>query len=204
MSGFLKFLLLAAIVLGTRMATADPVWDPTEITRLSNQAAQLATSLSTTIETLQSYDRLAKGIGADGARAFTSPVSDSMRRYPGLASTDMPTSGDLQALLDTSASATQLQRTRKIWNDAIQKMASEGLSFSLVAGQDAGAAAARSRSMAAQAGAAQDLRADIQSNSAVCLSVLSELDAITAALAILLEQQASARLMKMTGNGGKA
>jgi hypothetical protein len=205
MSGFRGILFLAVGIFAAPAALADPIWDPTEIARLSEQAAQLATILSTTIETLQGYDRLAGEIGASGVRSFNSSAPDAMRSYSALVSSGMPTSNDVQALLSSSAmSATQLQQARQLWLSAYQKVGGEGLAISLTVSKDAGAAQVRAQSLAAMAGTSQDLRSDIQSNSAVCLAVLSELGAIEAALTLLLEQQSSSRLLKMTVNGGRA
>ena len=205
MSRFCRGLLFSISAFTAHIAIADPIWDPTEIARLSDQTAQLATSLSTTIETLQAYDRLMGEIGATGARGFTSSASYTLRKYSSVVSSGMPTSSDVQALLSGSmTSATQFQQARQLWHAAHQKVGSDGLAISLIATQDAGAARLRSQNLAAMAGASQDLRSDIQSNSAVCLAVLSELGAIEAALTLLLEQQASARLVKMTGIGGRA
>lgn len=182
---------------------ADPVWDPTEIARLSQQTAQLATNLSAAIDTLRTFDKLATQVGTMGARAsFNSTAPAVLARYTALRSDGMPAGADAASLLSTTPlTATLRQQNRRTWQAACQKVAAEGLAVSQVANQDSGAAANRSKVLAAGASSAQDLRGDLQANSAVGLALLSELGSVEAVLALLLEQQSLARLTSIT-NGG--
>lgn len=195
-------LILAALLAGER-AVADPVWDPTEIARLSQQAAQLATNLSATIDTLRTFDKLATQIGNSGPRTlFVSSAPTALASYANFSSAGVPTATDASALLSAkSPSATGLQRTRQIWQGAYERVAAEGLAVSQVANRDAGAAISRSKVLADGASGAQDLRSDLQANSAVGLAVLQELGAVQAVLAMLLEQQSLARLTSLVNNG---
>jgi hypothetical protein len=192
-----------AALLAAKSAAADPVWDPTEIARLSQQAAQLATNLSTTIDTLRTFDKLAIQIGAMGGRTwFTSTAPTALANYATLPSMDAPVASDAFSLLSPgSPSATQLRQNRQIWLGAYQRAAAEGLAVSQVANQDAGSAISRSKTLADATSGAQDLRSDIQANSAVGLAVLQELGAVQAVLALLLEQQSLARLTSIANNG---
>ena len=184
-------------------ARADPVWDPTEIARLSQQAAQLVTNLSTTIDTLQTFDKLATQIGTMGPRtSFASSAPAALASYAALPSAGMPGTTDASALLSApSLSATGRQQTRQLWREAYQRVATEGLAVSQVANRDAGGAINRSKTLANAASGAQDLRGDLQANSAVGLAVLQELGAVQAVLALLLEQQSLARLTAIANNG---
>jgi len=184
-------------------AGADPVWDPTEIARLSQQAAQLATNLSATIETLETFEKLATQVGALGARtSFISSAPASLARYAALPTAAMPAATDAATLLNSrSPAATQQRQSRQIWQAASQTVSAEGLAVAQVANQDAGGAISRSKDLAATAAGTQDLRADLQANSAVGLAVLSELGSVEAVLALLLEQQALVRLTSIANNG---
>ena len=206
MSGSWRLCLaLAAGMSGAQAAIADPVWDPAEIARLSTQAAQLAGNLAGTIDVLRSYGRMANEIGGAGARAFSSPASSAMLGYAPSVPPGAPTSGDAQAALAGDALAiSQVQQQRQFWLAARQTIDAEGLAASLAVTEDAGSAPVRTRTLAAAANAAQDLRSDVQANSAACLAVLSELGAIQSVLALLLEQRASARIVRTIGNGGRA
>lgn len=195
--------MVLAAFLTAAPALADPVWDPTEIARLSQQAAQLATNLSTTIDTLRTFDKLATQIGAVGPRPFTSTAPTALASYAVLPSAGLPVATDASGLLsaNNSPSATRLQQTRQIWQGAYQRVAGEGLAVSQVANQDAGSAMSRSKTLAGAASTAQDLRGDLQVNSAVGLAVLQELGAVQAVLALLLEQQSLARLTSIANSG---
>lgn len=192
-----------AVLLAGEPAMADPVWDPTEIVRLSQQAAQLATNLSATIDTLRTFDKLATQIGTSGPRtSFASTAPTALASYATLPSVGMPVATDASALLlGNFASATGMRQTRQIWQGAHQRVAAEGLAVSQVANQDAGGAISRSKTLANMASGAQDLRGDLQANSAVGLAVLQELGAVQAVLALLLEQQSLSRLTSIANNG---
>lgn len=184
-------------------ALADPVWDPTEIANLAQQASQLATNLSETINTLQTFQKLATQVGATGARpSFSSTAPASLAGYSTLQSAAMPAASDAAGLLSSGAlTITQRQQTRRTWGGAYQTAASEGLSVSQVANHDAGTAVSRSKTLASGATGAQDLRGDLQANSAVGLALLSELGSVQAVLALLLEQQSLSRLSSIANNG---
>lgn len=184
-------------------AMADPIWDPTEIARLSQQTALLATNLAATIDTLRTFDKLAAQVGAIGARTqFNSTAPTVLAHYTALQSDGMPAGADATSLLSTTTpTATDQQRNRQVWQAAYQKVAAEGLAVSQVANQDSGAAVTRAKTLAATASSAQDLRGDLQANSAVGLALLSELGSVEAVLALLLEQQSLARLTS-AANGG--
>lgn len=194
--------VLAALLAGEQ-AVADPVWDPTEIARLSQQAAQLATNLSATIDTLRTFDKLASQIGNAGPRILiASSAPTALASYTTFPSAGMPMATDAWALLSAkSLNATGLQQTRQIWQGAYERVAAEGLAVSQVANRDAGAAIGRSKILADAASGAQDLRSDLQANSMVGLAVLQELGAMQAALTMLLEQQSLARLTFLANNG---
>ena len=182
---------------------ADPVWDPTEIARLSQQAAQMATNLSVTIDTLRTADKLLIQIGATGARpSFSSPVPATLARYSVMSAGNAPPASDATALMSSgSLNLTQLNQRRAKWQTASQTVAAEGLALSQVANQDAGESMSRSKALASLASGTQDLRGDMQANSAVGLAVLSELGAVEAVLALLLEQQSLMRLTTVANNG---
>lgn len=182
---------------------ADPIWDPTEIARLSQQTALLATNLAATIDTLRTFDKLAAQVGAIGARTqFNSTAPTVLAHYTALQSDGMPAGADATSLVSTTTpTATDQQRSRQVWQAAYQKVAAEGLAVSQVANQDSGAAVTRAKTLAATASSAQDLRGDLQANSAVGLALLSELGSVEAVLALLLEQQSLARLTS-AANGG--
>ena len=194
---------ILAAFLAAAPALADPVWDPTEIARLSQQAAQLATNLSTTIDALRTFDKLATQIGAVGSRtSFNSGAPTALASYAALASAGMPVATDTSGLLSASSpSATRVQQNRQIWQGAFQRVVGEGLAVSQVANQDAGSAMSRSKTLATVVSSAQDLRGDLQANSAVGLAVLQELGAVQAVLALLLEQQSLARLSSIANSG---
>jgi len=194
--------LSAAFLLGGR-AKADPVWDPTEIARLSQQAAQLAANLATTVQTLQTFDKLVVQIGTMGARtSFSSTAPTLLANYSNLQSVGMPAATDAIGLLSAgSSSATLLQQNRQTWRGAYQKVASEGMAVSQVANQDAGSAVSRSKTLSGAASSTLDLRGDLQVNSAVGLAVMQELGSVQAALALLLEQQSLARLSSIATSG---
>jgi len=193
---------LAALSAG-QPALADPVWDPTEIARMSQQAAQLATNLSTTIDTLRTFDKLSTQIGAMGPLiSFASTAPTALKSYAALQSVGMPMATDASALISAiSRSATGLQQTRQLWQGAYQRVAAEGLAVSQVANQDAGSAVSRSKILADAASGAQDLRSDLHANSAAGLAVLQELGSVEAVLALLLEQQSLARLTSIANSG---
>jgi hypothetical protein len=195
----MKPLLLLFVLAGTldaRSAFADPVWDPTEIARLSEQAAQLGTNLSTLIDNLQTFDKLATEVGATGTRPLTAfQPSSTLLAKINLQSSSMPASSDALALISiTPTTESQTQSSWKIWSSAYQTVAIEGLSLAHVANQDLSSAKTRSQALGIAASNAQDLRGDVQANSAVCLAVLAELGSVQAVLALLLEQQSLARL----------
>ena len=194
---------LLALVLLSGPARADPVWDPTEIARLSQQAAQMANNLSVTIDTLRAADKLIVQIGATGVRSsFRSPAPAALGRYSALSAGSVPSASDAAALMSgVSLSLTQLSQRRVAWQTASQTAAIEGLALSQVANQDAGESSSRSKALASLASGAQDLRSDLQANSAVGLAVLSELGAVEAVLALLLEQQSLMRLTTVANNG---
>jgi hypothetical protein len=202
MSNLVKVAAMVGLLAAGR-AMADPVWDPTEIARLSQQAAQLAANLSATITTLQTFDKLATEVGAVGARtSFHSTAPNILAHYAALQSGGTPTGASAIALLSaTPLVATHQQQDRQIWQAAYLKVAAEGLAVSQVATQDAAAAVGRSKALASGASSAQDLRGDLQANSAVGLALLSELGSVEAVLALLLEQQSLARLT-IIANGG--
>jgi hypothetical protein len=107
----------------------------------------------------------------------------------------VPSANDALALIsNTAKTVTQIQTSSQIWNGAYQKVAAEGFSLAEVANQDLASAKTRSESLGTAASSSQDLRGDVQANSAVCLAVLSELGSVQAILALLLEQQSLARL----------
>jgi hypothetical protein len=191
-------LLLLALggALDSRLAFADPVWDPTEIARLSEQAAQLGNNLSALIENLQTFDKLAADVGAGGARPLTSfPAGSSMLGKIDPQSGSMSSSRDaLGAISITLPSARRMQSNPQAWSGAYQRVAAEGLSLAQVANQDLAAAKTRSQAMGVGATNARDLRGDVQANSTVCVAVLAELGSVHAVAALLLEQQSLSRL----------
>lgn len=196
----MKPLLLLIALSGafeTHFAFAQPVWDPTEIARLSEQAAQLGINLAALIDNLQAFDKLAAEVGALGTRpaSVLQPSSTMVGRLNLPSSSSMPSGNDALALTPaTTMTASQLQSSRQVWGSAYQSVTAEGFSLAEVANQDLASANARSKSMGEAAGAAQDLRDDVQANSAVCLAVLTELGSVQAVLSLLLEQQSLARL----------
>jgi len=194
---------LLAVALLSGPAMADPVWDPTEIARLSQQAAQMATNLSVTIDTLRTADKLIVQIGATGARSsFSSPAPAILARYSALSAGNVPPAADASALMSSgSLSLTQLSQRRLAWQAASQTVAAEGLALSQVANRDAAESMNRSKALASLASGTQDLRGDMQANSAVGLAVLSELGSIEAVLVLLLEQQSLKRLTTVANNG---
>ena len=185
-------------------AMADPIWDPTEIARLSQQAGQLASNLSATIDTLRTFDKLSIQIGGAGARTASGQTgSGALARYSTLPASGGPTAADAAALITVvSPTGTQRSQTQRLWQAAFQQTAVDGLALSQIASQDAGEAVSRSKALAANASEAQDLRADMQANSDVALAVLSELVAIQSVLSLLLEQQSLGRLTSVA-NGGE-
>jgi hypothetical protein len=107
----------------------------------------------------------------------------------------MPSGSDAFATIsNTTMTASQTQASRQLWTGAYQTVTAEGFSLAEVANQDLSSAKTRSETLGAGARAAQDLRDDVQANSAVCLAVLTELGSVQAVLALLLEQQSLARL----------
>ena len=201
MKAFLPLLLV--MMSPVRPALADPVWDPTEIARLSQQAAQLATNLSATIDTLRAFDTLAAQVGSPGARGSSSPSAPAVfARSSTLTAADGPTASDATSLTSGQAlTATQLGQRRRIWQVAFQQAAVDGMALSQVVNQDTGGAVSRSKALADLASGAQDLRGDIQADSAVGLAVLSEVGAVESVLALLLEQQSLVRLKALANNG---
>lgn len=192
----LLLLLVLAGIIEPRSAFAQPVWDPTEIARLSQQAAQLGVNLTALINNLQAFDKLASEIGASGARPMSAlQPSSTMVGKLNLQSSPMPSGNDAFALISNSTmTATQSRTNNQVWNGAYQTVVADGFSLAEVANQDLGTAKARSETLGAGVKAAQDLRGDVQANSTVCLAVLTELESVQAVLALLLEQQSLARL----------
>ena len=201
MKKFSQLLFLMALPLGS--AVADPVWDPTEIARLSQQAGQLATNLSAIIDNLRTFDKLATQIGGVGGRpAFSSSAPAALARYSALTEGGGPSASDATTLISASTpTSTQMAQHRQMWQAAFQQAAADGEALSQVASQDAGGAVSRSRALGSLASNAQDLRGDLQANSAVGLAVLSELGAVESVLALLLEQQSLVRLTAIANNG---
>lgn len=200
----MRFLPLALLTVVTPASVlADPVWDPTEITRLSQQAAQLTSSLSATIGTLRTFDKIATEIGSSGTRAaFSSSAPAALSSYASFQTSGMPAVTDAIGILSNSSpAATQQRQSRQIWQAASRQVAAEGVAVSQVANQDAGNAIARSKSLAGMVSSSQDLRGDVQANSAVGLAVLQEIGAMQAVLALLLEQQSVGRLTAIANNG---
>jgi len=199
----LVVLMLSALLLLEAPAKADPVWDPTEIARLSQQAAQLATNIATTVQTLQSFEKLVVQVGAMGARtSFSSSAPALLASYSSLQSAGMPAASDAIGLLSAAvSSATLQQQNRQTWQGAYQRVAAEGMAVSQMANQDAGSAVNRSKTLSDAASSAQDLRGDLQANSAVGLAVMQELGSVQAVLALLLEQKSLARLSFIATSG---
>ena len=152
MKSLLLFFGLVAIF-ETRSAFAQPVWDPTEIARLSEQAAQLGASIVALNNNLQAFDKLASGIGALGARPMSAlQPSATLVGKLNLQSVSMPSGSDAQALISNSTTTvSQTQSGRQIWNSAYQSVAAEGFSLAEVANQDLASAKTRSGTLGAAA-----------------------------------------------------
>jgi len=185
-----------AMAAGPCTVLADPVWDPTEIARLSEQTAQLASNLSAVIENLGMFNRLAAEVGTMGPRS--SPAAQmvaQLANYSGLQPVGAPTANDAFSVLSNPPkTATDLQQDHLRWAAAYEKTAAEGFAVSQVANRDLPLVKARSLALGVAVGGAEDLRADVQANSAVCLAVLTELGTVQAVLALLLQEQSLARL----------
>lgn len=192
----LFFLFFLVGIYEARPVFAQPVWDPTEIARLSEQAVQIGTSLVAVNNNLQAFDKLALEVGALGARPMrVLQPSATMVGKLNLQSALMPSGSDAQALIsNTTMTASQMQSSRQIWVGTYQSVAAEGFSLAEVANRDLASAKTRSGALGTAAESARDLRGDVQANSAVCLAVLTELGSIQALLTLLLEQQSLARL----------
>jgi len=153
------FCLFVMLISG-RCRAQDVIWDPTEIARMAEQAAQLSLAFSTTIEMGLQMTRLANGLGAAGPRG-----APSLTGFASLSLPPLPQSGS-----------------------ARQQAAVAGFALALQTHQDLTLASGRAQQLAAQANSAGDARADMQANSAVCLAILAELMSIQSLLASSLQQ----------------
>ena len=144
----------------------DVVWDPSEIARMAEQAAQLSLAFSTTIEMGLQTAKLAQSVGVSGPRGAPS--------LPGFAS------------LSLSPAAPSQSPRQSAVNAAI-----DGYALAMRTNQDLTLASHRAEQLTAQAAAAADARADVQANSAVCLAILAELTSIQGLLALSLQQRSA-------------
>lgn len=180
---------------------ADNVWDPGEIARLSEEAAQIALQYSALIDVQQSMDGLAAGLGAAGARG--SGAISGMEILASLQSLAPAAAVPDQASLLTrlpsfNQSASQRTDNRLYWSRAVESAAVDGVAVSAVLRQSLTVAIAQVQSLQSQAGSASDLRGDWVANSMICLTVFADLASLEAALALSLQQQSTAILWQMS------
>lgn len=181
-----------ALFLAARCGAGEPVWDPTEIARIGEQAAQISLAFSAATDLQQQFNALLGAFGAAGTRG--SPPSAATMSLSAL--TTLPkavaslSAADLTAGLSAqSPNSGQIQQGRLLRQQAALSSAVDGLSLVQVVNQDLSQAASRAQTLSSQAAVAPDARADVQANSAVSLAVLAELTAIEALLALSLQGQ---------------
>lgn len=180
---------------------ADIVWDPTEIARLAEQAAQISLQYSALIDLQQTLGGLSTGLGPMGARG-----SDGAMGMAALASLralapplPLPDQAALASRLpSTGRSAAQQNDNQVFWQQAARNAAADGIALSSVLRQGLASAMPQVQRVLSQAGSAPDLRGDVAANSAICLLVFADLAAVEAALAVSLQEQTAATLWKMT------
>ncbi len=196
--------LLFSALIGP-VAVADPVWDPTEIAGMAQQAAQIALNLSQATELQLSLTRFSAALGDAGIRSMS--VDDPTSQIGTLAglAANLPKNGDSDSLW----SPTQGQSATKLLQIEVQKQqmarsaAVDGLALAQMTNQTLTDLPHRADQLAEAAAQAQDLRADIEADSAVALSLLAESATAEALLALLLQCR-SAQYLLSRGilNGG--
>ena len=158
---------LACLCLCAPARSQDLVWDPTEIARLSQQAARISIAFSSLVELGQQFSSLSSALGAAGPRTALASVAMS----------------GLSALADPALAA-----PRNGGSPAI-----DGLSVVFLANKDLSMAGDRARLLSGQAAASIDLRGDVQANSAIGLAILAEAISIESLLALRLQSHAMPR-----------
>jgi hypothetical protein len=179
---------LSAFFFAAACRADQAVWDPLEYARLAAQAANNNLAVSVTGQLQQQFAILAAALGSAGVRG--PPAIE-----PG---SSLPITATVLPAAPISPTATQLRQSYGAVRQAEQQAAVDGYALSLSVNRDLAGAAGRAQRLADQAAAAVDARADLQANSAVCLAILLELNAVEALLAVSLQQQALQRMSTAT------
>jgi len=196
-----KMLLPVCAVLVAVCCRADEaVWDPAEYARLAQQAGQISAVISTTRQLAQLFSSLSAGLGSSGGRGL--PSSSVTQSLGGMASVSPGDAGAALPTVTGGQSASQSSQSHAAVRQAERQAAADGYALALLVNQDVAGAGNRAQQLAAQAAAAGDVRADLQANSAVCLAILAELNAIDAVLALRLQQGALRHLAAAVPGGG--
>jgi hypothetical protein len=184
-----SLLLLNVGALIGPVALADPVWDPTEIAGMVNQAAQTAVNLSIATEVQLSLTRLSAALGDAGIRNNLVDIPTSqISALAGLAAS-APARGVLDSLWTPipGQSATQNRQIEARHLQMARVAAVDGLALAQMTNQTLADLPQRADHLVGAAAQAQDLRADIAADSAVALSLLAETATAEALLALLLQ-----------------
>ena len=194
---------IAAQLAADAGVAAEQVWDPSETARLAEQAAQLALANSQIVALEQQISQIATLIGPSGVASVAAQRAQQSR--PGataiasiltsasIAPTDMPGPG-----------ASTLQRLAAAKNYGLASVAAarDGFTLSQQLMSLTPTLASESQALADQAVAAGSTREKVQSDSAVCLSLLDRLTSIAAILIFELEAESAEKLAARIVAGG--
>lgn len=154
----------------------EVVWDPFEIARISEQAAKMSEVVLATIDLLNEMNAMAATVGRFGALSKL-----DFARFDGAAA--------LSGLVPKPGGSASLPVA------AVRMAAAEdGYALALHRRQSLTGAPTQSRTLAAAAAAATDLRGDLAADSATALAGLDQLIGLEATLAALLQVRAGDRL----------
>lgn len=151
----------------------DLVWDPFEIAKITEEAAQMSEAILATVELLNQTNALVSTVGRSGALSS-------------LDFTRFDASGSLAGLVPPPPSPGAQPAT------GLRKAAAEnGYALALHIRQNLAAAPLNGQVLASSAAASADLRGDLTADSAAALTGLDQLIGLRALLATLLEIRAS-------------
>lgn len=192
------------------------VWDSEEIARLAEKSARMAEALSRAVELLNNINDLSRTIGRFGAlpnldftyfegggglKGLGSEVSGLASNIAVLQHVEIASFSDAAAFVNKLTTmpsngnqATSAGQIRQAL-DALNRLALEdGYALATHTRENLSVAPQQAASLVAQASAAADLRGDVGANTAAAMAVLDQLVGIKAALASILEVQATQRL----------
>ncbi|HIJ63195.1 MAG TPA: hypothetical protein HPQ04_10935 [Rhodospirillaceae bacterium] len=154
----------------------EAVWDPLEIARISEQAAEMSDMVLATVDLLDQMNALAATVGRYGALSTLDfPRFDASAVLSGLAEKSDRSTALPAAVLRTAA-------------------AEDGYALALHRRQSLTAVSMRGKTLAAAAAAASDMRGDLAADNATALAGLDQLIGLEATLAAVLQIRAGDQL----------